>query len=188
MRTTRAAFWLGGPLSDPPFRLVWWLALAAWIGLIIRLGLIPSVNTPPLFTMTGIPHFDKVVHVGLYAMGSLLVAGLFGGRVFSLWLLCGMALFGVIDEGIQTLSRPPELEDILDWVMDIIGSGLGIYGWLLIRKRLSLDIASFRHFAMLTVIVIAFGVGLVYGQSKNWEGLKEAAKTLHQAEQPELTE
>lgn len=100
-----------------------WLPPTVWAALILVLTSLPS----PVDVSGGIiPHLDKVVHFGLYAVQGWLVARALRTRG---WLslsmaLLGVAAFGAFDEWHQQFFvRAPEM---LDWIADTIGAAVGI--------------------------------------------------------------
>ncbi len=153
----------------------WTCILVLWGALIIYMALLPSEMTPPLTTMTGLPFSDKLVHFGLYCMGGILVAGRFGNRFSYHWLWLSVLVFGLIDEGLQALARPAELEDIVDWIMDLLGSGTGILVWLWVKNRLGESSFRYSQVSVLMVSIIALGVGMVFGHSLHWGTLYQTA-------------
>lgn len=99
-----------------------WLPPALWAALILVLTSIPELPAVP----GGIPHFDKAVHVLLYAgQGWLVTRALRPRRSLALVAaLLGIAAFGALDEWHQRFfARDPNM---LDWIADTLGASIGI--------------------------------------------------------------
>ncbi|MDD2708172.1 MAG: VanZ family protein [Verrucomicrobiae bacterium] len=85
---------------------------------------------------------DKLGHAMMFgALGALGLRALFFGHGWPLirsgWgTLAGCALYGAVDE-IHQLWAPGRSCDPMDWLADVIGSGLFIvaWGWFFARKR-----------------------------------------------------
>ena len=121
-----------------------------WFITIIYLSLLPKADMPdkPLFT---IPHFDKLVHFGMYFIWVLLIIPLFSSRRSSQFLylttIGSVILIGGSMEIFQELMQCGRSADITDMYANLIG---GISALLmspyLFQNRLLKKIFSVREF------------------------------------------
>jgi VanZ family protein len=110
---------------------VWayWLPVLLWAGAIYYLSSLPQPDLPELF-----PHFDKLVHAGVYAGLAFLVARAVGvqrARVdrFTLWIAIAVAsVYGLTDEWHQSYV-PTRSAEVWDWAADMVGSVMGALGY-----------------------------------------------------------
>ena len=87
-----------------------------------------------------IPHFDKIVHLGIYAfLGFLLLWFLsHGQRAFraATAMTVGLIIvYGLLDEFLQSFV-PTRHADPLDFVADLCGGALGVIAFVIIRARM----------------------------------------------------
>jgi VanZ family protein len=108
-----------------------------WLGLITYASVTPSKNFPELKLF---PHFDKVVHFGIYFVLALLLAAAFiKDRKYSRsYLLAGLAsvITGIVFELIQkylTTDRSGAIDDILANTLGVL-AGITFYHFLIKGK------------------------------------------------------
>lgn len=81
---------------------------------------------------------DKVAHAGAFAGLAFLLtwlgkaAGIRGWKLFA-GVLVLAAAYGIFDETTQALVRD-RTPDVLDWLADMVGTGLGIVGFVIVRQ------------------------------------------------------
>ena len=97
---------------------------AYWIALVIGTHL-PADQMPNTFSTA-----DKALHIVAYAGLTILLAfTIYRTAPIKFWefyLFFGLSLFGALDEYTQGfVGRMP---DVLDWVADVFGIGLGLAG------------------------------------------------------------
>lgn len=116
-----------------------WGLFAAWCAAIFYLSSLPSDELPtPLF---GIPGFDKVAHVGAFAVGAaLLAAALRFSTAWGKWRIAvvavlGLALFGATDEWHQLYTPNRSGADPYDWLADVIGAAGAMACYLYAQTR-----------------------------------------------------
>ena len=98
-----------------------WLAVAAWVALLLWLG----TRAPGRLPSPG-QGWDKVAHAAFYGVLGVLVAH--ASRSLPAALLAGLAV-GALDEWLQAgVGRDA---DLLDLAADVAGAALG--GWLCLR-------------------------------------------------------
>jgi VanZ family protein len=122
-------------LQTPSYRPLRKGLALAWTALILALCLTPSTwlprsesHGPPLFN---IPHFDKIVHVALFAGFGLLWCGALRspGRLTRV-LIAGL-IFAVATEVLQGLPFVDRDPDLVDGLADAFGVVLGVgTAWL----------------------------------------------------------
>ena len=94
-----------------------------WTGAILFATLSPS-RDEPLFDIT-VPHFDKVVHFGLFFIhAALLTLGL-NIKYKSIAITAGGFLLAIITEGLQNYV-PGRQADVLDGIADLCGTVAGM--------------------------------------------------------------
>lgn len=78
--------------------------------------------------MPPFPHFDKIVHLCVYALlGALLRRSFASSAPVYFWVSCILtSLYGITDEFHQSFI-PGRNADIWDWLADTIGGMLGSY-------------------------------------------------------------
>jgi VanZ family protein len=109
----------------------------AWALLIFLASSIPAQAFPE----SGIFHFDKLIHMGVYGvLAWLLFRGLrlrmlTASHVLVGWLTLGIcAVYGASDE-LHQLFVPGRSCDVFDLLADVLGAGLAITGALLWERR-----------------------------------------------------
>lgn len=107
-----------------------WAPLALWTGTIV---FVSSLSRPPV-PRWQVPQFDKLAHLGEYAiLGALLARALLGvgrwraGQALAAALVAG-ALFGASDE-LHQWFVPGRSADVLDFLVDSLGVALGAAGY-----------------------------------------------------------
>lgn len=105
-----------------------WAALFCWAGLILFL----SSLTPQELPEAAFLFWDKVNHFVAYAAGGWLAASALRvsrpqNNVTTLLILAVLliAVFGVLDEALQTLTPGRSGGDVHDWVADVLGAITG---------------------------------------------------------------
>ena len=112
----------------------------AWT-LLIQIGLCVPVTVLGGEGLLKIPHFDKYVHVILFAGFTALWGYYLFRKGFSterlkqvfLWVFLAAAAYGILLEFIQLFFVPGRSFDIGDIVADIVGAGLG---WLWLSSKI----------------------------------------------------
>jgi len=108
-----------------------------WFGLIAYASVTPSRNFPELKLF---PHFDKVVHFGIYFVLALLLAAAFikDRKYTRSYLLAGLAsvLTGIAFELIQKYLTPDRSGEINDMLANTLGvlAGIAVYHFLVKGK------------------------------------------------------
>jgi VanZ family protein len=102
-------------------------ALAVWVVLLLVGSMLPPRVIVP--AMPHIPNFDKLLHVGGYAIFCVLALWALPGRGW-LWLALGVFAFGAMIEMIQPLTG--RSRD----VMDALANGVGVAAGLLAAQLL----------------------------------------------------
>ncbi len=122
-------------VTDRSERLTVWVR----VGLVVYwLALFAGTHLPAMPQVVPVSISDKLMHVLAYAGLSFLLAMVFAERrpialVLYMQLLALVAIYGVVDEVLQTLvGRDCELGD---WVADVIGAGVGLACFHLIVQR-----------------------------------------------------
>lgn len=78
-----------------------------------------------------VPHLDKVVHVGLFAVPTFLVR-----RVTTAWWPVALVVaHAPVSELVQYWLVPYRSGDVLDLVADLVGVALGVWGARLVARR-----------------------------------------------------
>jgi len=121
-----------------------WLPAVAWAGVIFWLSGRSDIKEPGIWLP---PHFDKLVHFGLYAIlaGWCYLAARRGGWSANTAAFLAMALasaYGITDEWHQSMV-PGRDVSIWDWVADTAG---GATAWLLARHETRL-VSGYLRFA-----------------------------------------
>ena len=115
-------------LTSLPARRV---ALAVWVVLLLVGSMLPTRVVGP--AMPHIPHFDKLLHIGGYAIFCVLAVWALPGRHL-LWLAAGVFAFGVMIEFIQPLTG--RSRDVMDALANGVGVAAGLLlVWLLWKAR-----------------------------------------------------
>ena len=128
-------------LEDKPVPLLFWRynsAAILWIAFILLLTLMPGQELPPtgaIFT------FDKIAHVGVFAvLGFLLIVGFIKQHSIAILhnrpLLSSFLLVGLLGSGIEVCQAfiPGRSVDVIDLSADLTGGLVGIFIFYLIYK------------------------------------------------------
>src|SRR4051794_339906 len=123
--------------------IAWLVTAIYWVALFIATHVPMSGNSPKT---RWIRQFDKVEHVVAFTGLALLlcVTGtVLGRRSMLLASVLGMVvLYAGFDEATQLLV-PTRQADVLDWVADLLGGGIGVSAFLLLGQPL-LAVAGWR--------------------------------------------
>ena len=112
--------------AAPNRRRIYLFLLIAWMSLTFLLTSLPNPRVPHLFSFE-----DKAAHLGFYAVMGFLCglwrreSGASAGRAV-LGALLFTACAGAVDE-VHQHWIPGRSMELIDWIMDILGGGLG--GW-----------------------------------------------------------
>ena len=102
-----------------------------WTSVILILCLLPRSTEPTEFWLFKLPHFDKMVHIGLYSILGFIMMFDINGKIKHAFFICvGYSIFlGGIIELIQPLvGRTNELTDLCaDFTGCLLGIILNIY-------------------------------------------------------------
>jgi VanZ family protein len=118
---------------------LFWFALLCWAGGILWLSSLAPQELPDAAFIA----WDKVNHFLAYAVGGWLAAGTLrlsrpqtpiAGRIFLAVVL--IAVFGILDEALQTLTPGRTGGDIGDWIADVLGAGAGAVLSIPTQRRL----------------------------------------------------
>jgi VanZ family protein len=115
-------------------RRLYFILLLCWVGLTFLLTSIPHLEIPE-----GIPFWDKGAHFAFYGVTGFLCAlwrresGHPAKRAVLYAVLFVLAV-GAVDE-IHQLWIPGRSADLLDWVADLLGGGIGAWCALLLPSR-----------------------------------------------------
>ncbi len=110
-----------------------WAGLYA--ALIVALSSIPGHSFPDVKWLS----YDKLIHLGEYAVFSILVYRAAASLRPETWFLAGLViilagLFGVFDELYQSLI-PGRDASLADWVADQVGAVLGVMSYIWWNQR-----------------------------------------------------
>ncbi len=100
--------------------------LILWIFFIFVLSLIPAPETPRLQQLG----MDKLLHFGAYALLGVISQAVVGFHSLTIGLI-----LGTITELLQQFI-PGRTVEFLDWTANVLGLGLGIGAFFLVRKVL----------------------------------------------------
>ncbi|GAB4169869.1 MAG: hypothetical protein Fur0032_08540 [Terrimicrobiaceae bacterium] len=115
-----------------------WLAFAGWLGLLTYI----SSRAVPQGLSLPIPHFDKILHFGFFALGAMLLATAllttfpcvkWPARIFA-WLALGA--MGLFDEIRQLFTPGRSGGDPFDLLADILGVTVGLALIFLLHARI----------------------------------------------------
>lgn len=117
-----------GPARNGVAKRLWFWAPFAWAAVIFAASHSPKGGELPML----IPHLDKVLHAGVYAVLSGLIAialavhtRLPASRIA--WMALGLAsLYGITDE-IHQAFVPGRTTELADWIADTVGAS-----WILV--------------------------------------------------------
>ena len=112
-----------------------WLAVL-WFLIMCILFFLPGSALPQSNWLNDI-HFDKIVHIGLFAGLLFLWRSCINSTATKYnWILLFAALiYGILVELIQGHWIPNRSEDFYDVVADMTGSVLGILVWLAVYRK-----------------------------------------------------
>ncbi len=124
-------------LPDSPYK-HWarWMALG-WTLLIFVLFMMPSSGVPKL--RLPLPHADKFVHLGFFALLCFLwmAANPTRDKGYARLLLITSLFFGWMVEYLQGHFAQGRSQDYFDLIADVLGSALGIGGFRLLGRMMS---------------------------------------------------
>lgn len=116
-----------------------------WAIIILVLTLSPVPELPKV-TWIHIPHADKIVHAGLFALQYILLVyglmkqyppGLYNRVV--LWSVVVVILYGASTEILQAIIPTGRDADVFDWLADCAGTGIAFLVYNRLRKRKSIS-------------------------------------------------
>ncbi|MEP7251177.1 MAG: VanZ family protein [Ginsengibacter sp.] len=110
------------------------LPAIAWFFIILILCCLPGSDIPEIGWLASI-HFDKLVHLGLFAILVFLFGFPFFGYKLStskriryvLWIMILASLFGLSIEFIQKYFVTGRTFDLLDWAADSLGAIIAFF-------------------------------------------------------------
>ncbi len=107
-----------------------------WFLLMTILFFIPGSSIPKQNWLTFI-QFDKIVHIGLFAVLLFLWRSAFPltGRYYNAWLIIIAGIYGLLIEVLQGSLVPNRDFDLYDLVADIAGSFLGLLVYMRVYKK-----------------------------------------------------
>lgn len=148
----------------------WWLMLAGWFATALYLSSLASAQIPPvpIRAVLGFPDVDKAFHLIFYGLLGVLLAGSAGSRIRWPWLVAVAGAVALADELFQMLNRTPELEDLFDWLVDVIGASAGVIAWRALLRRTASDPALRRAVSTLLLVLVALAFGFLIGYSWRW--------------------
>jgi VanZ family protein len=112
-----------------------WVAIT-WLVIMCILFFLPGSAFPSENWLSEI-YFDKVVHIGLFAILIFLWRSAFDSQLvkYNLILLLSALFYGLAVEFIQRYFVPNRDFDLYDVVADMIGAIMGLVTWLSYRKK-----------------------------------------------------
>lgn len=117
------------PLGRKTLTVLAWAAFAVAVAINLYGLYVPSQPGPPMF-----PGFDKVAHVGSFAL--VMLTGLLAGlRARPLGLV--LVIHAVLSEILQGTLLPDRSGDVVDVVADLAGIALGWLLWRVSQRLLS---------------------------------------------------
>lgn len=99
-----------------------------WMVVIFVLSSIPGKQLPEM----PFPGFDKIAHIGIYAILGFFLAGAFNGKILVIFIIG--VVYGLFDEVHQILVPFREFS-LLDLLSDAIGVVIGIICRQLLKKH-----------------------------------------------------
>lgn len=110
----------------------------AWFFVVLFLICIPGKDVPEVGWLSGIPNFDKIVHVGIFGMLGALFSLPFKKSSLTnkqriqyiTGILIAVSIWGLTTEFIQKFFIPGRNFDLLDWVADTFGALLTFFFFL----------------------------------------------------------
>ena len=122
--------------------LKYWKTIVAVLTIAL-LTLKPVPADIPSFFLFRLPHFDKVVHVAMFAALAICIyvdfvksANIRKQITDALTILCISAIYGAIIEIIQNTWIPMRSGDILDWADDVVGELIALTAAITADKRI----------------------------------------------------
>ena len=120
----------------------------AWFFIILIVCCLPGRDIPQIGWLDTI-HFDKLVHIGLFAVLVFLFGFPFFGYkvagskriIYMLWIMILASLFGLAIEFIQKYFVIGRTFDLLDWAADSLGA-LGAFFYCRFRIEKSAPVAK----------------------------------------------
>jgi VanZ family protein len=114
-----------------------WVAVS-WLLVISLLFFLPGSALPKENWLDRI-HFDKLVHVGLFAILIFLWKSSFNWNFgsYNWFLLFSALLYGFLVEFIQLWWVPNRSFDLYDVLSDMTGSVIGLFVWLRVYKKIN---------------------------------------------------
>jgi len=114
------------------------VAFGVWA---VALWLISAVPAGPP-TPSILPHQDKILHFGYYALGGFLLIHALGpiaarlGRSAPVVCIAFLALIGGLDEFHQTFVPGRSGLDPGDWLADTLGAAAGVLAWTFLARTM----------------------------------------------------
>ncbi len=107
-----------------------------WFLLMTILFFIPGSSIPKQNWITYI-QFDKIVHIGLFAVLLFLWKSAFESpaKYYNAWLIILSGIYGLMIEILQGMLVPNRDFDLFDLIADVAGSFLGILIWMRVYKK-----------------------------------------------------
>jgi VanZ family protein len=107
-----------------------------WLIIMCILFFLPGSALPKAEWLDKI-NFDKIVHIGLFAVLIFLWRSSFNWKLknYNLLLLCSAFLYGLMVEFIQLYWIPNRSFDLYDVAADMAGSILGLLIWIKLYKK-----------------------------------------------------
>lgn len=117
----------------------YWLLPILWGAWVIYLSLLPGNSG--ILVLFGIPHFDKVAHIGAYAVWSflfLVAAQKTSGSIKTKkwWIVGTLAIVGCSLEYGQLYMHDGRSFELLDMIANGVGAICGIFGIMIFGKYL----------------------------------------------------
>ncbi len=131
-----------------------------WAIIIFILCALPS-NRFPSSSFINIPHFDKVVHFGIFFIWGIFIFSelnyrfSWSRRKIAVITSTLVAVYGGVIELLQHYCLVSRSGDYFDFLADILGGivAVGLFAWLKKQKDLLLNRKPFVHFPFLKKIL-----------------------------------
>lgn len=107
-----------------------WLAVIFWM-------LLKPASDIPSYSIFEIPHFDKMVHLGIFAILGFLFSWESPAWKIKKLFLIGLLLAtttALLTEYLQTSLAKGRSGELIDFVADLIGYALGVWGYYIMRR------------------------------------------------------